>query len=959
MKGQWIQQSENDTTVIFVHGILSSSEKCWTHENNTYWPQLLNEEPDLDGIGIYTFSYATGIFSKEYQLGDIVDALKEHLRLDNVLENNKQLIFVCHSMGGIVVRKFIVDRQLDLIDKAIKLALFLVASPSLGSQYANWIVYLATAFKIRHAQAESLRFARDNTWLNDLDKNFQNLKEGSLFDIKGKELIEDRSLILKNWIGKPIVESFSGAKYFGEPVKIPDSDHSTIAKPSDRNAFQHRLLCKFINEQKSGAVTTTTQSHTLGSTAPDTVGRHFNNRLNDALSSFSSQPTIWVDPVLAKAPEHNSDMETEDRIPMSDLLKEPKSTIIKAPPQFGLTCLAYYLIQQAWAASKSSLWLYLDAKTLKPHVSEIERAVKRELNPLGLDTKDVACVILDSWSNTEQDSIKLLEKVCNHFKDVPVIVMQSLDGTSFVSQTPDLHGREFNILYLWSLSRGDIRKMVARYNEVRNVGSEDAVIKKVISDMDVLNLHRTPLNCLTLLKVSEVDFDESPVNRAEMIKRVLFLLFNVDDIPTYKARPDLKDCEYVLGYFCETLLREMRKSFTREYFLETLLRYCKARFIDLEVHVVFDVLYANNIIIAHNNSFRFKFTYWIYYFAAQRMFHDQAFADFVLDHMNYARFPEIIEFYTGVDRNREAALRRLTKDIRDTTDKVQEKIGIPDGMNPYRFATWRPSTAMLEQMQKEICDGVQDSNLPETIKDSYLDRQYDKSRPYNQEVRDIIQAYSVAFMMQAMKAGARALRNSDYVDPDIKRDLLKEIMRCWEQVSKVLMILLPLLAERGHAAFDGQGFNLRGYFGDNFDERFKTILLEIPNNMVLWTQDDLFSQKMGPLLLDQFKNEPDELKRHILSILLIYQRPRDWREQMERYIESVSPNSFYLLDVYRILREQYRHCYAPRRVLSDIEHLIKLAAAKHTSGRKLPGQKHMKRLTKDVIPKREIDQDGV
>jgi hypothetical protein len=77
----------------------------------------------------------------------------------------------------------------------------------------------------------------------------------------------------------------------------------------------------------------------------------------------------------------------------------------------------------------------------------------------------------------------------------------------------------------------------------------------------VLNLHRTPLNCLTLLKVSEIDFDESPVNRSEMIKRVLFLLFNIDDVPTYKTRPDLKDCEYVLGYFCEHLIRDGAYSF--------------------------------------------------------------------------------------------------------------------------------------------------------------------------------------------------------------------------------------------------------------------------------------------------------------------------------------------------------------------------------------------------------------
>jgi alpha-beta hydrolase superfamily lysophospholipase len=106
-------------------------------------------------------------------LGDIVDALKEHMRLDGVLASDR-LIFVCHSMGGIVVRKYIVERQAELIEAGKEIDLFLVASPSLGSTYADWLSPLAQLFG--HAQADALRFVRDNNWLMDLDKEFVNLK---------------------------------------------------------------------------------------------------------------------------------------------------------------------------------------------------------------------------------------------------------------------------------------------------------------------------------------------------------------------------------------------------------------------------------------------------------------------------------------------------------------------------------------------------------------------------------------------------------------------------------------------------------------------------------------------------------------------------------------------------------------------------------------------------------------
>ena len=90
------------------------------------------------------------------------------MRLDDVLKST-QLIFVCHSMGGIVVRKFIVERAAELIGAKKEIDLFLVASPSLGASYADWLSPLAQQFG--HAQADALRFVRNNDWLKDLTKN--------------------------------------------------------------------------------------------------------------------------------------------------------------------------------------------------------------------------------------------------------------------------------------------------------------------------------------------------------------------------------------------------------------------------------------------------------------------------------------------------------------------------------------------------------------------------------------------------------------------------------------------------------------------------------------------------------------------------------------------------------------------------------------------------------------------
>lgn len=255
MKGEWLRKPTGNTSVIFVHGILSSVSSAFKGKGSASWPDLVRDDARFNDLGIYLFDYYTGVFSGTYKLSDAVDMLKEHLRCDGLYKADR-LIFVCHSMGGIVVRKFIVDRQLDLLSHNVKLALFLVASPSLGSEYANFAVKLAKF--LHNSQLEALRFSQDNLWLTDLDINFRNLyqrqfkfpPEPITLNICGKELIEDKFIALKRWLFfEQVVPPFAGSTYFGEAVRIPTSDHLSIAKPDGPNAFQHKLLCQFIVDQ--------------------------------------------------------------------------------------------------------------------------------------------------------------------------------------------------------------------------------------------------------------------------------------------------------------------------------------------------------------------------------------------------------------------------------------------------------------------------------------------------------------------------------------------------------------------------------------------------------------------------------------------------------------------------------------------------------------------------------------
>jgi pimeloyl-ACP methyl ester carboxylesterase/O-acetyl-ADP-ribose deacetylase (regulator of RNase III) len=247
VKGRWIRKLGETTSpiaVVFVHGILSNGEECWLHQNGTYWPNLLSMHETLGDVGIYEFTYHTGFFSGSYNLGNIVDALNECLHLDGV-DRARKIVFVAHSMGGIVVRRFIVQRYDELVDRGAEMGLFLIASPSLGSSYANWLSPIARF--MGHAQGQALAFCQSNVWLNDLNSDFRNVLARGKLVIHGRELVEDQFVVLKRIrIFEQIVPPFSGIAYFGDSFKVPLSDHFSIAKPTDDQAIQHRMLCKFI-----------------------------------------------------------------------------------------------------------------------------------------------------------------------------------------------------------------------------------------------------------------------------------------------------------------------------------------------------------------------------------------------------------------------------------------------------------------------------------------------------------------------------------------------------------------------------------------------------------------------------------------------------------------------------------------------------------------------------------------
>lgn len=687
------------------------------------------------------------------------------------------------------------------------------------------------------------------------------------------------------------------------------------------------------------------------------ITNELNSCFTSSLKSFADQPEVWVEQVLHTKSEFNKANTPDEEISTENIISNPRNIVITSRQQYGLTSLSHYLINEAWKNEAcKSYWLYIDAHEVKPYPSDIDKYVSTYLKKMKLAKDDIECVIIDEVSSEIKDSEKLIRVIVEFFKSKPVIIMKSISNLNYLLEPAVPPDFESENLHLWSLPRNSIREVIKGYNRQVQVGEENAVVIKITSDLEALNIPRTALNCVTMLKIYEGNFDENPVNRTEVIRRVLHLLFVTDHIPRYVTKPDLKDTEFVLGYFCETLIRKSDNSFSRNSFINSLKDFCDKHEIDLEISIIFDILHQNNIIISRNQGFCFKFSYWIFYFAAHRMHHSKEFENFILNNMKYTSYPEIMEFYTGIDRRRDNALTVLIDDISSIRKIVNKKCHFPDDFNIFDLAKWTPTDHQIELMHEETANRVLNSNLPDTVKDQYADRSYDKSRPLNQDIQQIMEDYALLRLMKNVIAGSKSLRNSDYASTQLRHELMQEILLGWEQITKVLVIISPILAKEKYINIDGASFVLTDEFDGTDEENFNQLIQLLPKNIIAWYQDDLFSQKMGMFILNHYESTENVLIKHLLNLLIINKRPNNWDKHIEKCIQSTHKNSFYLLDMFTTLRAEYKYGFISNEALLKYQRLIKMTAAKHDLGIKKVSNKTINKLKDDVLPVRSEKQ---
>lgn len=673
------------------------------------------------------------------------------------------------------------------------------------------------------------------------------------------------------------------------------------------------------------------------------------NKLDEALLVFNYN-VPWCHRSLSTSitPHASKDEKIVDYL---DILNSKDNYQIVAPPQFGLTAFARYLAFMANVV-RNEKWAYLDISTDCTH-SNIENKLRYASTEVGFDVKDLNGIILDNWNGQLKDRQKIIEKINKIRADLRIVLMSNIADTEVLAgiDTEESHNG-FKLYYMRELSRSSVRTLVEAFNNEFHISDTDVLLDRLLIDIEGLNEHRTPLNCIQLLMAYKSNFESHPVNRSRVLELVLEIIFKNSNTLYYNDALNEKDCCQIMSVIAYELFKKETDYFTWEEFKQLVMTELPLQYSEPQIKDLLDILSNFQILERSYYGYRFHFVYWVYYFVAYRLFaSDKCFEEMMVNGNHYYN-ADIVEFYTAINDRSDKLVSIIVSKLNELAQRVNNNVGRPF-WNPYDSIKWNQNETTKRKTAEQVESEIVASRLPDDLKDSVKDMNYDAIKPYNQPIRKVFEEYEVSRLMDLSQAASRALRNCHLVDSRLLIDMRNAIYSAWVELFKVLILITPALAKTGYGGFGGANFKLKGDFSEQFDECVLQIICVIPFNIVNWYKDDFFSEKRVTMYYDAMQNDNNPVIRHLNARVIAECRPKNWRDMINTYIASLGKNTYFLGDIDNSLRRSYRIDSMSDDDLRITRGLILTCYTKHNEGGSLPSiQAASKNAELALLPKR-------
>ena len=236
--------------VVFVHGLGGHAYDTWRRapDDDSFWPLWLAE--DVEGISVYTLAYAapaSNWLGTAMPLQDRVGNVRARLLATPSLQE-APITFICHSLGGLIVKQLLLDlhQQKDrspesaaLLDRVTQVVF--MATPHTGSWQGTLLDRLR--FLAWPSSIARVLVANDPT-LRSINVSYRGLADERRNVLRHRVFYETQSTVA----GVIVDEASADPGLPGDPPIAIDADHIQIVKPIDRSALQYVSTREFVSK---------------------------------------------------------------------------------------------------------------------------------------------------------------------------------------------------------------------------------------------------------------------------------------------------------------------------------------------------------------------------------------------------------------------------------------------------------------------------------------------------------------------------------------------------------------------------------------------------------------------------------------------------------------------------------------------------------------------------------------
>lgn len=251
-------QGLRQASLIYIHGLGGHPYETWRARGKDesgqpmFWPVWLAE--DLPGVDVYSIGYdasASGWTGQTMAIEDRAENICELLLREEGL-SKAPVYFLCHSLGGIILKRLMLRLKERTPHEPDAAALYtsiqkigFLATPHTGSDKAG----LMDRFRLLVWPTALTRALVSNaSTLRQVNTSYRLLAREREEDLLHKVLFETRSTAL----GQIVREGPADPGLVNTNAIGVDGDHITIVKPKSREALTYKCVLEFLSENLVG-----------------------------------------------------------------------------------------------------------------------------------------------------------------------------------------------------------------------------------------------------------------------------------------------------------------------------------------------------------------------------------------------------------------------------------------------------------------------------------------------------------------------------------------------------------------------------------------------------------------------------------------------------------------------------------------------------------------------------------